>query len=667
MSKSTAARPYPDRVNKTATDPLVGAVLEDRYRIRGMIARGGMATVYHALDERLERTVAIKVIHPAYATDPSFVDRFTREARSIARLSHPNVVAVYDQGSHNGLAFLVMEYVPGRTLRHLLTERGRLAPEEAVGVLGPLLSALAAAHRIGMVHRDVKPENVLLSTDGTVKVADFGLARIAESSRATATKGVMFGTVAYVAPEIVTVGSADPRADVYAAGIVLFEMLTGQPPYRGETPVSVAYQHVHSEMPTPSDRAQGVPYALDDLVLHSTMREPGARPTDAGAMLAELRDVVSDLGMTAMPPAIEPPAPQWEMPTEAVPKASLITGPQPPAQMPAPTHPSNPNQLGRAPVPQPVDVDDLPYDEQPSRLSQLVNAIPPQHRRYVVIGVIAVLAILVGTMAWWLGAGRYVEAPQVVGLSKVAAEAKLTQAGLHAGYDTPAYDEKVPKGSVVSQDPSGGGDVVGGGTVTLVLSKGPERYTVPNLVNQPQAAALSTLRGLNLNPQAIEAYDSKIPAGNVVSTDPAAGASIKRDAIVKVVVSKGAEPVQLPNLVGRDQGDASSRLSNLGLKPSIKREFSDTVPAGTVIAQNPGPSTVGKGSTVTLTVSKGPNVVTVPDLRGQTPQAASAKLRGLGLNPQVETLPGGQGQVFNQNPPPNSKVPAGSTVTLYVF
>ncbi|WP_163506734.1 Stk1 family PASTA domain-containing Ser/Thr kinase [Fodinicola acaciae] len=660
-------------MNKTATDPLVGAVLEDRYRIRGMIARGGMATVYHALDERLERTVAIKVIHPAYATDPSFVDRFTREARSIARLSHPNVVAVYDQGSHNGLAFLVMEYVPGRTLRHLLTERGRLAPEEAVGVLGPLLSALAAAHRIGMVHRDVKPENVLLSTDGTVKVADFGLARIAESSRATATKGVMFGTVAYVAPEIVTVGSADPRADVYAAGIVLFEMLTGQPPYRGETPVAVAYQHVHSEMPVPSERAQGVPYALDDLVLHATMREPGARPPDAGAMLAELRDVVSDLGMTAMPPAIEPPAPQWEMPTEAVPKATLLSGPQPPAQTQGANHPSNhPNQPGRAVVPPPqqhdVDVDDLPYDEgPPSRLATLVNAIPPQHRRYVVIAVIAVLAILVGTMAWWLGAGRYVEAPRVVGLTKAAAEAKLTQAGLHAGYDTPAFDEKVPKGSVVSQDPSGGGDVVGGGTVTLVLSKGPERYAVPDVVNQPQAAALNTLRGSHLSPQTTEAYDDKIPAGNVVSTDPAAGTQVKRDAVIKVVVSKGAQPVQLPNLVGQGQSRASDTLSGLGLKVSVKREFSDTVPAGTVLAQDPGPSTVGKGSTVTLTVSKGPNVVTVPDLRGQTADAASAKLRGLGLNPQVQTLPGGQGQVFNQNPPPNSKVALGSTVTLYVF
>ncbi|WP_163569241.1 protein kinase domain-containing protein [Fodinicola feengrottensis] len=267
-------------MNKTVADPLLGAVLEERYRVRGMIARGGMATVYHALDERLERTVAVKVIHPAYATDPSFVERFGREARSIARLSHPNVVAVYDQGSHNGLAFLVMEYVPGRTLRQLLTERGKLAPEEAIGVLGPLLSALAAAHRVGMVHRDVKPENVLLSTDGTVKVADFGLARIAESSRATSTKGVMFGTVAYVAPEIVTVGTADPRADVYAAGIVLFEMLTGQPPYRGETPVSVAYQHVHAEMPAPSERTKGVPYALDDLVLHATRREPGARPPE---------------------------------------------------------------------------------------------------------------------------------------------------------------------------------------------------------------------------------------------------------------------------------------------------------------------------------------------------------------------------------------------------
>jgi serine/threonine-protein kinase len=634
-----------------------------------MIARGGMATVYHALDERLERTVAVKVIHPAYATDPSFVERFGREARTIARLSHPNVVAVYDQGSHNGLAFLVMEYVPGRTLRHLLTERGNLAPEEAVGVLGPLLSALAAAHRVGMVHRDVKPENVLVSTDGTVKVADFGLARIAESSRATSTKGVMFGTVAYVAPEIVTVGTADPRADVYAAGIVLFEMLTGHPPFRGETPVSVAYQHVHAEMPTPSDQTKGIPYALDELVLHATRREPGARPNDAGVMLAELRDVVSDLAMVAVPPAIEPPAPQWEMPTEAVPRANLVSAP------PATGHPSLPPQSptsARASVPQQQSAPDASYDDgndhEPPRLSTLLNSIPPQGRRLLVIGVIALLALFVAVTGWWLGAGRYVPAPTVVGLSKTQAENKLHVAGLQVGYETPQFSEKVPKDAVVSQDPSGGGDVVGGGTVTLVLSKGPERYAVPNVVNQPQAAALTSLRGAKLNPQVTQAFDDKIAAGNVVSTNPPAGTLLHRDTNVAVVVSKGAQPVQLPDVTRQGQSRATDKLTALGLKVSIKREFNPTAPAGTVLAQSPtGPSTVNKGSTVTLTVSKGPNVVQVPDVRGQTPDAASAKLRGLGLNPQVQTLPGGQGTVFNQTPAPGSQVAPGSTVTLYVF
>jgi len=237
-----------------------------------------MATVYLAVDVRLERTVAIKVMHPAYASDPSFVDRFVREALSIARLSHPNVVAVFDQGSHHGLAYLVMEYVPGRTLRQVLVARGgRLTPAEAVGILDPLLAGLAAAHRIGMVHRDVKPENVLIGSDGTVKVADFGLARIAESSRAT-TKGVMMATVAYVSPETVTLGSSDPRADVYAAGIVLFEMLTGAPPFQGDSPVQVAYQHVHGEMPAPSQRVPGVPPALDELAVRATRREPAERP-----------------------------------------------------------------------------------------------------------------------------------------------------------------------------------------------------------------------------------------------------------------------------------------------------------------------------------------------------------------------------------------------------
>nr|WP_163569242.1 PASTA domain-containing protein [Fodinicola feengrottensis] len=252
----------------------------------------------------------------------------------------------------------------------------------------------------------------------------------------------------------------------------------------------------------------------------------------------------------------------------------------------------------------------------PPRLSALLNAIPPQRRRLMVIAVIAVLALFVAVFGWWLGAGRYVAAPSVVGLTKQAAETRLHGGGFEVGYDTPQFSEKVAKDAVISQDPDGGGDVVGGGTITLVLSKGPERYGVPNVVNQPQAAAVSALQNLHLNAQVTQAYDSKIAAGNVVSTDPPAGTQLHRDSNVKVVVSKGAQPVQLPSLIGQGYSRASSTLSDLGLKVTVKREFNATSPAGTVLAQDPGASTVAKGSTVTLTVSKGPNVVTVPDVRG---------------------------------------------------
>ncbi|HEV2089072.1 MAG TPA: protein kinase, partial [Cryptosporangiaceae bacterium] len=286
-------------MDRTLADPLVGAVLEGRYRIRGRIAHGGMATVYDAVDERLERTVAVKVAQPGFAGDPLFVERFLREAKAAAALNHPNVVAVYDQGHHHGLAFLVMEQVRGRTLRDVLSERGRFSVAQAVTVMESVLDALSAAHRYGLVHRDVKPENVLVGLDGQVKVADFGLARAAEGPQSNATRDVVMGTIAYVSPELITSGTADTRSDVYSAGIMLFEMLTGAVPYAGASAVNVAFQHVRSDVPPPSTRAPGVPAQLDELVGRATRRDPGARPPDAGAFLAELRHVRADLGLAA--------------------------------------------------------------------------------------------------------------------------------------------------------------------------------------------------------------------------------------------------------------------------------------------------------------------------------------------------------------------------------
>src|SRR5256886_4779492 len=329
-------------MDTTVTDSLIGALVDGRYRIRGRVARGGMATVYTALDERLERTVALKIIHPGQRSDPNFLDRFTDEAKTIARLTHPNVVAVYDQGTHDGLPYLVMEYVRGRTLRELLADKRRLPPMEALAILEQMLAAVAGAHRAGLVHRDIKPENVLVAeppgggslVDAVVKVADFGLAPAVEASGDEA-RARLPATVASVAPELVTDGHADPRTDVYSAGIVLFEMLTGRVPYDGDKPVEVAWRHVDHDVPPPSKFVAGLPAVLDDLVARATRRDPGGRPTDAGALLAEAQAARDDMAASAaasqgfaQPPvpvaSIHPPTPalptaptSWARPTAA--------------------------------------------------------------------------------------------------------------------------------------------------------------------------------------------------------------------------------------------------------------------------------------------------------------------------------------------------------------
>ncbi|MFL6128275.1 MAG: protein kinase domain-containing protein, partial [Mycobacteriales bacterium] len=314
-------------------DPLVGTVLDGRYRVDRMLARGGMSTVYAGTDLRLDRWVAVKVMAPALAHDPAFTDRFVREARTAARLSHPHAVAVFDQGAEDTRAgrvvFLVMELVPGGTLRDVLRQRGRLRPDEAVSLLEPVLAALAGAHRAGLVHRDVKPENVLIAPDGTVKVVDFGLARAVAAPSTSTQAGVVLGTVAYVAPEQVTRGAADPRTDVYSAGILLFELLTGGPPYAGDSAIAVAYRHVHDDVPPPSSRAPGIAPALDELVQRATRREPGARPPDAGALLAELAMVRADLGLRHVPPRdVVPPADPATVPADpATVPAGLAGGP----------------------------------------------------------------------------------------------------------------------------------------------------------------------------------------------------------------------------------------------------------------------------------------------------------------------------------------------------
>jgi beta-lactam-binding protein with PASTA domain len=668
-------------VDTTVTDPLDGATLDGRYRIRGRIARGGMATVYHALDTRLERTVAVKLLHPAYASDPAFAERFVREARSIARLSHPNVVAVYDQGTYDDQAFLVMEYVKGRTLRDVLTERGRLSPPEAVGVLEAMLDALSAAHRIGMIHRDVKPENVLVGDDGSVKVADFGLARVVDAGHNTATRGVLMGTVAYVPPELVTTGKADPRSDVYAAGIVLYEMLTGTVPFRGETALSVAWQHVNADVPPPSEVIGGLPVPLDELTLHATRREPGARPTDAGAFLAELRDVRADLGLPQMAPPPRAEQPQRTQPTIAVPRGDLLADADE-VPGPAPAGPPVPGRAGllrgSAAVPVPGAAADPAVDPGPAAYAASAAEPPveppdrgprrPIRRGPLALAIVLVLGLLIAATGWYLGVGQYTQAPSVLRKTQAQAEAILRTAGLKAGLGDRAYSEDVPVGSVVEQDPAPNGRVRRDGTVRLVLSRGPERHDVPAVTGRSQADAEAAVRAATLRPLVRQAYSDTVPRGRVVSAAPKAGSSVRRDTVVTLVVSKGPPPVSLPDVTGRPVADVTRDLTAKGLVVTVKEEFSETVANGLVISQQPRPGTVLKGSTVTLVASKGQPFVDVPDVRGKSFADAQTALAAVGLVAQRGfDIPGGDNTVLNQSPGAGDSVRKGSKVTLYLF
>jgi serine/threonine-protein kinase len=641
-------------MDTTVADSLIGALIDGRYRIRARVARGGMATVYTAVDERLERTVALKIIHPTHAGDPHFLGRFTDEAKTIARLTHPNVVAVYDQGTHAALPYLVMEYVRGRTLREVLAERRRLGPQEALAILEQMLAAIAAAHRAGLVHRDVKPENVLVAeaptasvnslVDGVVKVADFGLARAVEASADDAGGAQLMATVAYVAPELVTEGHADPRTDVYSAGIVLFEMLTGRVPYTGDRPVDVAWQHVDRDVPAPSRYAPGLPPVVDELVARATRREPGGRPTDAGAMLAEVQAARDDIGLSVTSRA-----------RSAAPPTVVV--PQVPGSRPAwarlPTAAARTQQRRRRP-------DEGGWLGWWHGLVGRVNAHP--HGRTAVAAALVAFGLVVAVGGWWLGIGRYTDAPDLRNRTKAQAEAQARQGGFKVRIATGRYDEKTPKDTVLDQRPGAGQRIVTGGTITLTLSLGPERIPVPEIVGMAYELAKQQLERLRLVPvRDPDAFSDAIPDGSVVETVPPAETAVAPGAQVRVTVSKGRAPITLPNVVGKDVNEARQILEQLGLVVAVTNQDSEK-PRDTVLGQNPPDGTgVEKKSAVTLTVSNGPPGI--PDVRGKDIDEAAGILEGAGFKVNKR----GIGTVRFQDPSPGTPLPPGSEITLYAL
>ncbi|MFC4561518.1 Stk1 family PASTA domain-containing Ser/Thr kinase [Nocardiopsis mangrovi] len=616
-------------MDMTTADSLVGATLDHRYFIEGRIASGGMATVYVAHDLRLDRRVACKVMHASLAEDPTFVRRFINEAHSVARLSHPNVVQVYDQGTDQGHVYLAMEYVPGRTLRDLLSERGRLAPHAALKIMAPVLAALGAAHRAGMVHRDVKPENVLLTADGQVKVADFGLARLVESAQQAMTKtGTLMGTAAYLAPEQIERGTADARTDVYAAGIMLYELITGEQPHTGETPIAVAYQHVNVDVPRPSTVVPGIGPAVDVLVTKATERDPRYRPGDAAQYLAGMSEVMKD------------------MPDDG--GAAAATAPRVDAQAPAAPAGGNATLV--------VDLDDI---AEPERRAD----DRPLERKHLLVLAGGAMAVAVLVFGWWLLIGRFETVPDVIGLDEETAADVLADSGLRMEVDDRGiFSDAADEGEVAGADPEVDDRIEPDGTVTVFLSRGPQTIAMPEVVGLSADDARDTLEGAGFSDIELEEASSEDePVGAVVSSDPEPGSDADRAASVTLTLSTG---FGAPDVEGRTEEEATQALRDRGLGVDIAQEPSDDVEAGRVISQDPGPGgNVGRGDAVTLTVSSGPDRIEVPDVTGLSVAAAQERLEELGLTVTV-TAPLGGDRVAGFSP--QGEVESGTEVELFV-
>ena len=638
---------------KPPADALIGRTLDGRYTIQEKIARGGMATVYVAHDNRLQRTVALKVMHSGLGDDATFAARFVREARSAAQLDHPNVVAVFDQGEDNGTLFLAMELVRGKTLRDLIGTP--IPPAKALAYLEPVLAALAAAHRAGIVHRDVKPENVLISpasqgAPGRIKVADFGLARAVTAETQHTSTGTIIGTVSYLAPELVERGAADARVDVYAAGILLYELLTGTKPHQGDTPIQVAYKHVHEDIPAPSAAVPGIPAYVDALVARATARNPEHRLADAGEFLKQLHRVARTLadGVTDDPELT----------------AALNLG----ARLPEPTAVLSTHSDATVAVER----------TQQRSVGEAKAAQGTKKRRGLFALILAILLVIgIGLGAgWWYLFGRYTHLPNVEGQQVSVAEQKLQDAGFHWVLGTARWSNDDQSGEVAATNPGSGSRVLPGATITIFPSLGREHHAIPNLANKPQAAAQTALTDLNFKVGKVtQDWSDTIASGSVIKSDPTAGQDEFAGSVINLVVSKGKQPITLGDYVNKDISDVKKALAKLKLKADgSAKQFSTTVPAGAIISQSPDPGTVvHHGDTISFVVSKGPPVVAIPSIQGMSWNGAVAALKAVGLNAEAGNSAAQAAQAFfptvalasGTNPPAGQAVPVGSTVQIY--
>jgi beta-lactam-binding protein with PASTA domain/predicted Ser/Thr protein kinase len=607
---------------------VIESTIEGRYQVITRVASGGMGEVFRAHDAVLARDVAVKVLHPQLAGDRGFVERFRREARAAAILNHPSIVGVYDWGTTDGTYFMVMEFVQGTNLRSLLTEYGRLEPGQVVEVCLQVLAALDHAHGHGIVHRDVKPENILIARDGLVKVADFGLARAYADSYVSQAEGTVTGTVQYLAPEQIQGEPADPRTDLYALGVVMFELLTGRTPFVGETSLSIAYQHLSGRVPPPSTVLPTVPDELDNVVLSATEKEREQRPASARAM----REEILRAGVGA------PPAPRVAELAAQLPSVELV----PDERAPTVT---------------------IPRSLSPrARRARLV--------RRLMASIVLVALLVGGAWATWVYAiPHYTRVPNVIGLTAQQAEGRVHDAGLVVKTGPGEYSTTVPTGSIIRTTPPPGERIrKGRGEVVLIPSLGPRLIQVPDVSGKSEEEATTILSDAGFKVVVKREYDDTVRTGRVIRQDPGPDKEIQEGSTVTIVVSRGPAPVKIPDVTGRLTRDAKATLEALGFHVEVTQDFSTEVPKGHVISTDP-PSgeKAPKGSRVTLFVSKGPKTFDMPDVVGMQREAAVAELERLGLIVNIVEIPGTHGnQVVYQDPDPGVTVEQGQQVTIYV-
>lgn len=640
-----------------------------------LIATGGMATVFRAVDLRLDRVVALKVMHPALATDVSFVERFIREAKSVARLDHPNVVGVFDQGAEGAYVYLAMEYVAGCTLRDVLRERGALSPRAALDIMEPVLAALGAAHRSGLVHRDMKPENVLIGDDGRVKVADFGLVRAVDT--ASQTTETVLGTVSYLAPEQIADGSVDRRVDVYACGVVLYEMLTGLKPYVGDTPAQVMYQHLHEDVPAPSAEVPGLASALDEVVVAATARDRRLRPQDAVAMLADVREAAGALSaqqLDLLPPNARAEAPEdgasaWRH-DNAADRTSVI-----PRSVTVP-------RAGQSPLPDLADgalgdaggvhrtsiLHTAPPapPSAPARVRRGGGGARPRRGLWAAL-VVAVLVLGIGAGVWYINAGQFTRVPPLLAKTQAEAEKRLRAEGLEVRSVEKKYSDANRRGTVLASSPGAGTRIRDHGEVTLTVSLGPRMVDVPDLKGKTLDEARAALRDQGLAPGMVtRKFDEDVAQGAVTTSDPAPGERRRAGTAVALTVSKGPE-VEVPDVTGESGDDARAELEDAGLDVAVapERVFSEE-DAGDVAKQSPAEgATLAEGDKVTLTLSKGQDMVEVPDVEGKHADEAKKLLEAKGFEVRVSRWFLGD-TVWDQSTKGGDEAARGSTVTIRV-